>query len=101
MASTRLSTPTAERREPPLALLAAAVTVLLWASAFVGIRAGEQLSPGRLSLARLAIGAAALGLLVAVRREALPSRAHAPGLLVVGLLWFGVYNVASTRPSGE
>ena len=95
MASTRLSTPTAEGRDQPLALLAAAVTVVLWASAFVGIRAaGDELSPGPLSLARLAIGAAALGLLVALRRDALPSRADAPGLLVCGLLWFGLYNVA-------
>ena len=95
MASTRLSTPTSERRDAPLALLAAAVTVLLWASAFVGIRAaGQELSPGPLSLARLLIGAAALGAMVAMRREALPTRADAPGLLVCGLLWFGVYNVA-------
>ena len=71
------------------------MTVVLWASAFVGIRAaGEQLSPGPLSLVRLLIGAAALGILLAVRRDALPSRADAPGLLVCGLLWFGVYNVA-------
>ena len=95
MASTRLSTPTPERRDQPLALLAAGVTVVLWASAFVGIRAaGEQLSPGPLSLARLLIGAVTLALLVAVRRDALPTRADAPGLLVCGLLWFGVYNVA-------
>ena len=71
------------------------MTVVLWASAFVGIRAaGEQLSPGPLSLVRLLIGAAALSILLAVRRDALPSRADAPGLLVCGLLWFGVYNVA-------
>ena len=70
MASTRLSTPT-ERRDQPLALLAAGVTVVLWASAFVGIRAaGEQLSPGPLSLARLLIGAGSLALFVAIRRDA-------------------------------
>ena len=95
MASTRPFTPTPEQRDQPLALLAAGVTVVLWASAFVGIRAaGEELSPGPLSLARLLVGAATLALLVAVRRDALPSRADAPRLLVCGLLWFGVYNVA-------
>ncbi len=95
MASTRLSTPTAERRDERLALLAAGVTVVLWASAFVGIRAaGEQLSPGPLSLARLLIGAVTLAAFVAVRGDALPSRGDAPRLLVCGLLWFGVYNLA-------
>jgi drug/metabolite transporter (DMT)-like permease len=69
--------------------------VVLWASAFVGIRAaGEELSPGPLSLVRLLIGALALGLLCLARREALPPRGDLPGLLACGLLWFGVYNVA-------
>ena len=69
--------------------------MVLWASAFVGIRAaGEQLSPGPLSLARLLVGGIALGALVAVRREALPPRRDLGALLVCGLLWFGVYNVA-------
>jgi drug/metabolite transporter (DMT)-like permease len=78
----------------PLAIAAAAVTVVLWASAFVGIRyAGRDLSPGALSLARLLIGAAVLGALVAFRREPLPPRAHLPRLAACGLLWFGAYNV--------
>jgi drug/metabolite transporter (DMT)-like permease len=48
-----------------VALLAALVTVVLWASAFVGIRAaGEDLSPGALSLGRLAVGSALLGVVV-------------------------------------
>ena len=69
--------------------------MVLWASAFVGIRAaGEELSPGPLSLARLLVGGVALGVLVAVRRDALPPRSDAGALLVCGLLWFGVYNVA-------
>jgi drug/metabolite transporter (DMT)-like permease len=77
-----------------LALAAAFVTVVLWASAFVGIRAaGEQISAGPLSLARLLIGSAVLGLLVAVRRERLPPRADVPRLVLCGLLWFAAYNV--------
>lgn len=68
--------------------------MLLWASAFVGIRAaGEDLSAGPLTLARVAVGAIVLGLFVAHRREALPPRRHVPRLLLVGLLWFGAYNV--------
>jgi drug/metabolite transporter (DMT)-like permease len=70
-------------------------TVTLWASAFVGIRAaGHELSAGALSLARLLVGSLALGGLVAVRRSPLPPRADVPRLLLCGILWFGIYNVA-------
>jgi drug/metabolite transporter (DMT)-like permease len=78
-----------------VALLAALVTVVLWASAFVGIRAaGEDLSPGALSLGRLAVGSALLGLFVLAQRRALPGRRELPLLLVCGVLWFGLYNLA-------
>jgi drug/metabolite transporter (DMT)-like permease len=78
-----------------LPLAAALVTVGLWASAFVGIRAaGNDLSAGALSLARLLVGAVALGALVAIRREPLPPRSDLWRLIVCGVLWFGVYNVA-------
>ena len=82
-------------RSAQLALLAAGVTVVLWASAFVAIRhVGRELSPGALSLGRLLVGSLVLGTVVAVRRPTLPSRRDWPLLLVCGLLWFGVYNVA-------
>jgi drug/metabolite transporter (DMT)-like permease len=82
-------------RLPALPLLAALVTVALWASAFVGIRAaGRDIGPGALTLARLLVGAVALGVVVAVRREQLPPRADAARLIACGVLWFGVYNVA-------
>lgn len=81
----------AERR----ALLAAGVTVLLWASAFVSIRsAGAHYSPGALALGRLLAGSAVLMLIVLVRREGLPARAAWPGIIGSGVLWFGVYMVA-------
>ncbi len=77
------------------ALLAVAVTVLLWASAFVGIRyVAPHLSPGPLALGRLAIGTVALGALVAVRRAPLPRGRDWWPVIAVGVLWFGVYNVA-------
>jgi drug/metabolite transporter (DMT)-like permease len=86
------------------ALGAAGITVLLWASAFVGIRsAGRTFSPGALSLGRLAVAVAALTIIGLVRGERLPSRAALKEvglpLLVCGLLWFGAYNVALN--SGE
>ncbi len=78
-----------------MALAAALVTVVLWASAFVGIRAaGEDLSPGALSLGRLAVGSAVLGAVVLARRERLPGRAEWPLIVVCGVLWFGLYNIS-------
>ncbi|BCJ30023.1 DMT family transporter [Actinocatenispora sera] len=106
-------------------VLAAGVTVLLWASAFVAIRhVGSQLSAGPLALGRLLVGSLVLGVLVAgqaLRRRAAARRAVlAPGaasggtgtaggparatgwprgrawlgVVVCGLAWFGMYNVA-------
>jgi drug/metabolite transporter (DMT)-like permease len=78
-----------------LALAAAAVTVLLWASAFVAIRhVGHEVSPGALTLGRLLVGSLVLGAVVAVRRPRWPARRDWPLLLVCGLLWFGVYNIS-------
>ncbi|MFB7941885.1 DMT family transporter [Streptomyces sp. NPDC056049] len=89
--STSTPTPASAR----LALVAAGVTVVLWASAFVSIRsAGAAYSPGALALGRLLAGALVLGVVLLVRREGLPPRAAWPGILVSGLLWFGVYMVA-------
>lgn len=82
------------RTRTDLALLAAFVTVGLWASAFVGIRdAGHHISPGALSLARLVVATLALGALVAAKREPIPPRSDWPRIAFVGLLWLGAYNV--------
>jgi drug/metabolite transporter (DMT)-like permease len=76
-------------------MLAAAVTVVLWASAFVAIRsAGRDFSPGALALGRLLPAAAILALISLVRRAGWPPRAAWPGIVVTGVLWFGVYMVA-------
>ena len=76
------------------AIGAALVTVILWASAFVGIRsAGRALSPGALALARLLVGSAVLGTFVVLRREPLPGRRPLRGIAICGVLWFGLYNV--------
>ena len=58
-----------------LALGAALITVVLWASAFVGIRAvADDLDPGPFALGRLLVASLALGVLVLIRRPALPAR---------------------------
>lgn len=78
-----------------LALAAAVVTVVLWASAFVAIRsAGRDFSPGALALGRLLCGVIVLALVSLLRREGWPPRAAWPGIVASGLLWFGVYMVA-------
>lgn len=82
-------------RERRLAAGAALVTVILWASAFVGIRyADRDLAPGALALGRLLVGSLALGVIVLSRREPMPSRRDLASIVVCGVLWFGVYNVA-------
>jgi drug/metabolite transporter (DMT)-like permease len=77
---------------------AVVVTLVLWASAFVGIRAvGDTFSPAPMALLRLAVGSLALTAVVLLRmrhsRPALPDRR---GLLLIacyGLLWFAGYTV--------
>ena len=79
---------------PLLPFAAAGVTVLLWASAFVGIRsAGRDLSAGPLALARLIVGSLVLGLVVAFRREPRPARRDLLPIAMCGVLWLGAYNV--------
>ncbi|CAL9649972.1 putative cystine transporter YijE [Streptomyces sp. enrichment culture] len=83
------------RRAELLAAGAAAVTVVLWASAFVSIRsAGDAYSPGALALGRLLAGALTLGVICLLRREGVPPRSAWRGIAISGLLWFGFYMVA-------
>jgi drug/metabolite transporter (DMT)-like permease len=82
------------RRADLLAAGAAAVTVVLWASAFVSIRsAGDAYSPGALALGRLLAGALTLGVICLLRREGLPPRSAWRGIAISGVLWFGCYMV--------
>ncbi|MCP3767422.1 MULTISPECIES: DMT family transporter [Streptomyces] len=76
------------------ALLAASVTVFLWATAFVSIRAsGDYFDPGPLALGRLLTGSVALLCVLLVKRGGLPPRQAWPGIACSGLLWFGCYMV--------
>ncbi|MEV8377649.1 DMT family transporter [Kribbella sp. NPDC056861] len=86
---------TTDRREGVLAAGAAAVTVVLWASAFVAIRhVGHEFSAGALSLGRLLVGSLLLGGFLFSRPRTWPAKRDWRLLIVCGLLWFGVYNVA-------
>ncbi|MGZ4643615.1 MAG: DMT family transporter [Blastococcus sp.] len=76
-------------------IAAVVVTVLAWASAFVAIRGvGGDFAPGALALGRLLVGTAVLGLLMSGRGWVRPDRREWALLVLCGVGWFGVYNVA-------
>ncbi|MFD9339337.1 DMT family transporter [Streptomyces sp. NPDC060028] len=87
--------PTAgDARSDQRALIAAGITVVLWASAFVAIRSSAaHFSPGALALGRLLTASIALGIVLLVKRVPLPAREAWPGILASGVLWFGLYMV--------
>ncbi|WP_204357955.1 MULTISPECIES: DMT family transporter [unclassified Streptomyces] len=83
-----------ENRTDRRALVAAGVTVLLWASAFVSIRsAAAHFGPGALAFGRLLTASVALGLVLLVKRVPPPPKQAWPGILGSGVLWFGLYMV--------
>jgi drug/metabolite transporter (DMT)-like permease len=82
------------RRTDVLAVGAAAITLVLWSSAFVGIRAaGDDFSPGALALGRLAVAGIVLGAIVVARKEPLPQARDLPLIMLCGVLWLGAYSV--------
>jgi drug/metabolite transporter (DMT)-like permease len=78
------------------ALAAVAITVFAWASAFVAIRAvGASYEPGPMTLGRLLVGSLALGAgLLVMRRWVWPNRREWALIVLCGLAWFTVYNLA-------
>ncbi|MFC6044406.1 DMT family transporter [Nocardioides hankookensis] len=98
MTSTTTPVAVPEAESPPswVPVTAVGVTLVLWASAFVAIRhLGEDFSPGALSLGRTLVGALCLGV-VALASHGLPRPTGRQwvSLVTIGVLWFGVYNVA-------
>lgn len=73
---------------------AAGVTVALWASSFVVIRAvGAELSPGAMAFTRMLVATAVLLVVAARYRRPLP-RGRALALVAgYGVLWFAAYTV--------
>jgi len=85
---------TATRRTDAVAVIAGLVTVMLWGSAFVGIRAaGEAFSPGALGVGRLLVSSAILGAVALVRREPVPRGRDMLAIAAYGVLWLGVHSV--------
>jgi drug/metabolite transporter (DMT)-like permease len=77
-----------------LPLLAAVVSIILWAAAFVGIRAaGRSFSPGALALGRLTIGSVLLGGSALANPTIRPTRRELALLVLAGIMWFGTYQI--------
>lgn len=73
---------------------AVAITLLLWASAFAGIKAGlSAYTPGQLALLRFLVGSASMAFFARLKGFGLPERRDIPRILLVGFLGFTVYHV--------
>ena len=77
-------------------IIAIAVTIVSWASAFIVIRGtGPYFTGGGLALGRLVVGTLLLGVVVLIgRRWVAPNRRERLQIIGFGVLWFGAYNVA-------
>ncbi|TIC88524.1 DMT family transporter [Nocardioides sp. GY 10113] len=76
-------------------MLAVATTLVLWSSAFVGIRhLADDFGPGALSLGRLLVGALALAAVALPQGLPRPTGRQWASIVAIGALWFGVYNLA-------
>jgi len=77
-------------------IIAIAVTIVSWASAFIVIRGtGPYFTGGGLALGRLVVGTLLLGVVVLIgRRWVAPNRREWLQIIGFGVLWFGAYNVA-------
>lgn len=88
-----LSPNLAVRQSDAAGLIAGLVTVVVWGSAFVGIRAADaSLSPGSIALGRLLVTCAILVPVALVRREPLPSRRDMLQVAAYGVLWLAIYS---------
>jgi drug/metabolite transporter (DMT)-like permease len=73
------------------------ITLLLWASAFAGIRSGLQsYSPGALILLRFLIASLALIVYALIARLRLPALRDVPALLLLGFFGITVYQAGLT-----
>ena len=78
-------------------LAAVTVTVVLWSSAFPGIRAAlTGYEPGHMVLLRFLLASVALGLLALATRLPVPRVQDLPGIFGLGLIGIGVYQAALT-----
>jgi len=82
-------------RRDPVTWAAIVVALLLWASAFAGIRAGlRSYGPGEVALLRFATASAVFLVWAMVTRMRLPDRRDLPRIALAGFLGITVYHVA-------
>jgi drug/metabolite transporter (DMT)-like permease len=92
-------------KRDPKTWMAIAATLLLWASAFAGIRAGMRLTPagipgadgygpGEVALLRFGTASLALALYAALTRMRLPDRQDLGRIAIAGLTGITIYHVA-------
>lgn len=75
-------------------LTAMLIVLVLWASAFIAIRAvGDAISPGPLALGRQLVGATVLVAIAIWRRPPLPGPRALALIAVYGVLWFAGYTL--------
>ncbi|MDF9759734.1 drug/metabolite transporter (DMT)-like permease [Peribacillus simplex] len=75
--------------------LANSLLIILWGSAFPGIKVGLQsYSPEHLSILRLLIGAIGLIIFATIKKISLPDLKDVPIILLLGFLGFAVYHTA-------
>lgn len=71
------------------------ITIILWASAFPGIRVSlTAYSPEHVSLLRLLVGSLALFLVAVIKGIRLPEIKDVPVIILLGFLGFSVYQIA-------
>ncbi len=79
----------------PRTAAAITLTLVLWASAFAGIKAGlVAYGPGELALLRFGTASLVLGIYAVAVRMRLPARRDMPRLALAGVLGITVYHVA-------
>ena len=92
--TTTAPAPAPVRATSPFVVPAALVTVVLWASAFVGIRMiGDAYSPGALAFGRIGVGALVLGAFALRYRRPLPRGRGLALVIAYGASWFAGYTV--------
>jgi drug/metabolite transporter (DMT)-like permease len=91
-----VAVPVVESPRATRVLVAVAITVSAWASAFVAIRGvRDSFEPGALALGRLLVGSIALGAVLLARGTWVrPTRREWMQIALCGVAWFGIYNVA-------
>jgi drug/metabolite transporter (DMT)-like permease len=92
-------------KQSPGTWIAIAIVLVLWASAFAGIRAGMRLDaaghpgtggygPGELALLRFGVASLVLAVFAAMKRMRIPDLLDLPRLALAGFLGITIYHVA-------